>query len=152
MLDTHMNHSCWVTPYWANFHGLSWRRVQCTLIPVSSCSLDMSGHVSIVFRGHSCCFMGFFCPTFSGEFSSFSWQEVHSGSTGEIPVTAAKRANTGLLFIYCVTLKCPRCFGDFTPAGFCLKGEWDSLFYTRPFLKHNNCAGFKSYFQVGHIS
>lgn len=78
-------------------------------------------------------------PRFSGEFSRFSWQEVHSGSAGEILVTAAKGANTGLLFIYS---KCPRCFGDFTHAG--LKGEWDSLFYTMPFLKHNNCAGFKN--------
>lgn len=24
-----------------------------------------------------------------------------------------------------------------------LKGEWDSLFYTMPFLKHNDCAGLK---------
>lgn len=138
-----MNHSCWVTSDWADFRGLTWRRVQCPLIPVTSCSLDVSGHVSIVFRGHSRCFTGFRwiqqLLLAGGAFRVDRWNTGDSGQTSK---------HRFVIHLLC-NLKVPQMFWRLhTCWVLSLKGEWDSLFYTMPFLKHNNCAGFKNFKKV----
>lgn len=109
-----------------------WSDLETGPMHLNTCKFLLIGHVRTRLQSFSWSFSllhGVF-SRFSGEFSSFSWQEVYSGSTGEILVIAAKRANTGLLFIYCATLKCPRCFGDFTHAEFWVLKENGILCFT----------------------